>query len=89
MRVCVCVCVCVPFTTLQCTDAVSVDVEEQLYKEAERLGITIITISQRAALTTHHTKELQPLGTNAAWTLESTQRSEDGQEDDTESIDEN
>jgi len=30
----------------QCTDAVSMDVEEKLYQQAEALGITIITISQ-------------------------------------------
>ncbi|EGD77957.1 ATP-binding cassette [Salpingoeca rosetta] len=57
----------------QCTDAVSVDVEEQLYREAEKRGITIITISQRAALTTHHTKELQLLGVDAAWKINATQ----------------
>jgi ABC-type uncharacterized transport system fused permease/ATPase subunit len=34
----------------QCTDAVSVDVEEALYDEARRKGITIITISQRCAM---------------------------------------
>eukprot|EP00043_Microstomoeca_roanoka_P015266 m.152682 g.152682 ORF g.152682 m.152682 type:complete len:1240 (-) comp16218_c0_seq1:132-3851(-) len=52
----------------QCTDAVSVDVEEKLYQEAEKHDITILTISQRAALTSHHTKELQLLGADAAWT---------------------
>ena len=31
----------------QCTDAVSVDVEEALYDQARKLGVTIITISQR------------------------------------------
>lgn len=47
---------------IKCTDAVSIDVEEQLYQLAESLGITIITISQRSALTSHHKTELQLLG---------------------------
>ena len=34
----------------QCTDAVSVDVEEALYEQARKLGVTIITISQRPGL---------------------------------------
>ena len=35
----------------QCTDAVSADVEAELYQNAAKLGITIITTSQRPALT--------------------------------------
>eukprot|EP00049_Salpingoeca_infusionum_P008792 m.144576 g.144576 ORF g.144576 m.144576 type:complete len:1291 (-) comp14133_c0_seq3:1306-5178(-) len=52
----------------QCTDAVSVEMENTLYQEAERLGITIITTSTRAALTTHHAKELVILG-SGKWKL--------------------
>lgn len=54
---------------LQCTDAVSVDVEEHLYRLAERQGITIVTISQRAALIKHHRQELRLLGTHGSWQL--------------------
>jgi ABC-type uncharacterized transport system fused permease/ATPase subunit len=43
----------------ECTSAVSVDVEDRLYREAARLGITCITLSQRLALAEFHTKELQ------------------------------
>ena len=34
----------------ECTSAVSLDVEERLYQQAAKLGITCITISQRLAL---------------------------------------
>lgn len=34
----------------ECTSAVSVDVEEKLYRAAKEIGITCITISQRLAL---------------------------------------
>lgn len=54
----------------KCTDAVSVDVEEHLYNLAEEQGITIITISQRAALTKHHSQELKLLGSNGSWQLQ-------------------
>eukprot|EP00055_Hartaetosiga_balthica_P012730 m.62706 g.62706 ORF g.62706 m.62706 type:complete len:1271 (+) comp8040_c2_seq2:177-3989(+) len=53
----------------QCTDAVSVEIEEQLYQQAEKLGITIITISQREALTSHHTQELKLHGVGSTYTL--------------------
>lgn len=53
----------------KCTDAVSVDMEEHLYNLAEESGITIITISQRAALTKHHDHELKLLGNNGSWQL--------------------
>ena len=46
------------------------DIEEKLYNLAEEQGITIITISQRAALTKHHRRELKLLGTNGSWTLQ-------------------
>jgi ABC-type uncharacterized transport system fused permease/ATPase subunit len=41
------------------TDAVSVDVEEGLYKSLLGEGVTIITISKRLALTEFHDAELQ------------------------------
>ena len=47
----------------ECTSAISVDVEEKLYKEATNLGITCITLSQRLALNEFHTQELN-LGAN-------------------------
>ena len=40
--------------TDECTSAVSVDVEEKLYAEAEKMGITSVTLSQRLALTQFH-----------------------------------
>ena len=36
-----------------------VDVEDRLYREAARLNITCITLSQRLALAEFHTQELQ------------------------------
>ena len=42
----------------ECTSAISVDVEEKLYREASNLGITCITLSQRLALNEFHTQEL-------------------------------
>ena len=44
------------------TDAVSVDVEEGLYKSLQDEGVTIITISKRLALTDFHHAELQLYG---------------------------
>eukprot|EP01047_Picozoa_sp_COSAG01_P113239 COSAG01_NODE_41953_length_445_cov_1.040462_1_plen_94_part_00 len=54
----------------ECTSAVSVDVEERMYRKAFEMGITAITISQRLALTEFHANELA-LGevTPAGWTL--------------------
>ena len=43
----------------ECTSAVSVDVEEKLYRHAHSQGITSITISQRLALEEFHTQELK------------------------------
>lgn len=43
----------------ECTSAVSVDVEDRLYQEANRLGITCITMSQRLALDEYHSQELK------------------------------
>ena len=43
------------FATIECTSAVSSDVEGQMYKHAKMLGITLITISLRyvACSSTH------------------------------------
>ena len=54
----------------ECTSAVSVDVEERLYRSAADMGITCITISQRLALTEFHAQELHLGAPNAqGWTL--------------------
>ena len=55
----------------ECTSAVSIDVEERLYRAAEAYGITSITLSQRLALTEFHTHELR-LGveSQSGWTLQ-------------------
>eukprot|EP01060_Flectonema_neradi_P032685 TRINITY_DN5245_c0_g1_i1.p1 TRINITY_DN5245_c0_g1~~TRINITY_DN5245_c0_g1_i1.p1 ORF type:complete len:1290 (+),score=243.20 TRINITY_DN5245_c0_g1_i1:78-3872(+) len=42
----------------ECTSAVSIDVENKLYSEAKKCGITAVTISQRLALTEFHSQEL-------------------------------
>ena len=42
----------------ECTSAVSIDVEEALYKSALEHGSTSITISQRLALEEFHSEEL-------------------------------
>ena len=38
----------------ECTNAISVEAEEALYQHAAKLGITLITITQRAALLKYH-----------------------------------
>ncbi|KAJ6917796.1 hypothetical protein NC651_012087 [Populus alba x Populus x berolinensis] len=43
----------------ECTNATSVDVEEQLYRLASDMGITFITSSQRPALIPFHSLELR------------------------------
>jgi|EP01043_Picozoa_sp_COSAG02_P023013 ABC-type uncharacterized transport system fused permease/ATPase subunit len=43
----------------ECTSAVSVDVEETLYKSAIAQGITCITVSQRLSLPEFHSHELK------------------------------
>lgn len=53
----------------QCTDAVSVDVERQLYDAAAALGITIVTASQRPALVTYHAQELRLVDGRGSWEL--------------------
>ncbi|EDQ89564.1 uncharacterized protein MONBRDRAFT_8117 [Monosiga brevicollis MX1] len=52
----------------QCTDAVSVDVERELYRLAKMRGITILTISQRSALVDEHSQELRLTG-HGPWTV--------------------
>jgi ABC-type uncharacterized transport system fused permease/ATPase subunit len=54
----------------ECTSAVSVDVEERMYKTAHEKKITCITISQRLALEQWHSAELK-LGENtpSGWAL--------------------
>ena len=42
----------------ECTSAVSIDVEEQLYRSANANGITCITVSQRLSLPEFHSHEL-------------------------------
>ncbi len=54
---------------VQCTDAVSVDVEEELYQYANSLNITIITISQRPGLLKLHSQELRLLDGKGNWDL--------------------
>jgi len=51
--------------------AVSVDVEEKLYRQAHAQNITSITISQRLALEEFHTQELKLGDANGAegWAL--------------------
>ncbi|KAL4445411.1 hypothetical protein ABPG77_011236 [Micractinium sp. CCAP 211/92] len=46
----------------ECTNATSVDIEEQLYQHAASLGITLITITQRTALVKFHNRELRMVG---------------------------
>ena len=43
----------------ECTNATSVDVEEQLYQHAASLGITLVTVTQRTALVKYHGAELR------------------------------
>ena len=47
----------------ECTSAVSIDVEERLYRSAAAAGIATVTLSQRLALEEFHTQELR-LGAN-------------------------
>ncbi|KAK9846568.1 hypothetical protein WJX81_006713 [Elliptochloris bilobata] len=53
----------------ECTNATSVDVEELLYQHAAVLGITLVTITQRAALLRYHAVELRLLDGEGAWQL--------------------
>ncbi|KAG4212107.1 hypothetical protein ERO13_A02G143400v2 [Gossypium hirsutum] len=53
----------------ECTNATSVDVEEQLYRLAKHLGITVITSSQRPALIPFHALELRFVDGEGNWEL--------------------
>ena len=54
----------------ECTSAVSLDVEERLYRAAHSKRITCITLSQRLALNDFHSQELKLGAPNAqGWTL--------------------
>ena len=54
----------------ECTSAVSLDVEERLYRTAKLHGITLITLSQRLALTQFHKHELQlGVASESGWNL--------------------
>lgn len=53
----------------ECTNATSADVEETLYEHAEELGITLITITQRTALTRFHAAELELSDGQGEWVL--------------------
>jgi ABC-type uncharacterized transport system fused permease/ATPase subunit len=53
-----------------CTNAMSVDVEEAMYKYAsEALGINLITIAQRTALLKYHDMELRLKDGKGNWEL--------------------
>ncbi|KAI5066208.1 hypothetical protein GOP47_0018832 [Adiantum capillus-veneris] len=53
----------------ECTNATSVDVEDHLYKLAARMGITVITVSQRPALIPFHSMELHLIDGEGSWEL--------------------
>ena len=53
----------------ECTNATSVDVEASLYEAAAKAGITLVTITQRAALLRFHAAELRLLDGVGAWEL--------------------
>eukprot|EP00252_Welwitschia_mirabilis_P019071 TRINITY_DN4324_c0_g1_i1.p1 TRINITY_DN4324_c0_g1~~TRINITY_DN4324_c0_g1_i1.p1 ORF type:complete len:404 (-),score=99.02 TRINITY_DN4324_c0_g1_i1:418-1629(-) len=55
----------------ECTNATSIDVEEQLYRHAQSLGITVVTISQRPALIPFHVMELRLIDGEGNWELRS------------------
>ncbi|KAJ4715706.1 ABC transporter D family member 1-like [Melia azedarach] len=53
----------------ECTNATSVDVEEQLYRLAKDKGITFVTSSQRPALIPFHSLELRLIDGEGHWEL--------------------
>ncbi|KAB5556510.1 hypothetical protein DKX38_007419 [Salix brachista] len=53
----------------ECTNATSVDVEEQLYRFASDMGITFVTSSQRPALIPFHSLELRLIDGEGHWEL--------------------
>uniref|UniRef100_A0A6N2ND68 ABC transporter domain-containing protein n=1 Tax=Salix viminalis TaxID=40686 RepID=A0A6N2ND68_SALVM len=58
----------------ECTNATSVDVEEQLYRLANDMGITFVTSSQRPALIPFHSLELRLIDGEGQWELRSIKR---------------
>ena len=58
-----------------CTNAMSVDIEEFLYKHAsEVLGINLVTIAQRTALVKYHDMELRLIDGKGHWELRTIQK---------------
>ncbi|PSR88086.1 ABC transporter D family member 1 like [Actinidia chinensis var. chinensis] len=55
----------------ECTNATSVDVEEHLYMLANKMGITVVTSSQRPALIPFHSTELRLIDGEGKWELRS------------------
>lgn len=53
----------------ECTNATSVDVEEQLYRLANDMRITVVTSSQRPALIPFHSVELRLIDGEGNWEL--------------------
>ncbi|KAJ8765454.1 hypothetical protein K2173_014576 [Erythroxylum novogranatense] len=53
----------------ECTNATSVDVEEQLYRLAKDMDITVVTSSQRPALIPFHSVELRLIDGEGNWEL--------------------
>ncbi|XP_002515826.3 ABC transporter D family member 1 isoform X1 [Ricinus communis] len=53
----------------ECTNATSVDVEEQLYRLAKDMDITVVTSSQRPALIPFHSVELRFIDGEGNWEL--------------------
>ena len=67
----------------ECTNATSVDIEDLLYRTAAKLGITVITVSQRPALVRHHQAELHLKDGQGDWLLRElhTSTGSDGKEE--------
>lgn len=62
----------------ECTDAVSADVEVQLYTALHEIGITCVTISKRLALEEFHNNHLSlGLATEAGWKIENISKHKD------------
>ena len=53
----------------ECTSAMSIDVESHLYQYMKDQGITLITVTQRAALLKHHAVELALTDGRGGWRL--------------------
>ncbi|XP_044501207.1 ABC transporter D family member 1-like isoform X2 [Mangifera indica] len=53
----------------ECTNATSVEIEEQLYRLAQDMGITFVTSSQRPALIPFHSMELRLIDGEGNWEL--------------------